>query len=337
MRIGYAIKSSKNQLYNQRRRFPFYAKKLNLKYEIANFNQTYDYVIINASSDLTIWLNYNKGKLIFEYLNSSLDEKLSLKVFFRGLAKFIFRKNKILFLNQKKLIRNICKKSYAVVCNSFEQYLTLKKLNKNIYIILDSHYDIPYLRSEINNDKKINLIWEGQAENLGGFIKFSEIIKNSNLRNKVKIYFITDLFFYKFMKSLIKVNTHKYLTKILKDIEFEIHEWTIENLIKYSKISHAAIIPFLNKNMDIFKSENKLHIFWKLGLPVISSMNYSYEREMNKFKIDLIAKKDFDWIKLISSLSNYQVLSMYKSKIPSSKYFDELEKDKIENWKKILI
>ena len=139
------------------------------------------------------------------------------------------------------------------------------------------------------------------------------------------------------MKSLIKINTQKYLTKILQDIEFEIYDWKIENLIKFSKISHAAIIPFQNKNMDKFKSENKLHIFWKLGLPVISSMNYSYEREMNKFKINLIAKKDFDWINLISSLFNYQLLLMYKSKIPGTKYFDELEKNKIENWKKILL
>ena len=138
------------------------------------------------------------------------------------------------------------------------------------------------------------------------------------------------------MKSLIKVNTQRYLNKILQEIEFEVYEWTIENLIKYSKISHAAIIPFQNKNMDIFKSENKLHIFWKLGLPVISSMNYSYEREMKKFKINLIVKEEYEWIEKINNLFNSQVFLMNKKKLPNLKYFEDLEKTKLDNWKKLL-
>ena len=75
--IGYNPLSKNLSHPADRRRFIFFATYKNIKFEIADYNKKYDYVILTGLSDFTLWKNYNKGKIIFELLDPYLFENSS--------------------------------------------------------------------------------------------------------------------------------------------------------------------------------------------------------------------------------------------------------------------
>ena len=90
---------------------------------------------------------------------------------------------------------------------------------------------------------------------------------------KIELVVITDSYYYKFLRSIIKIDTKKYLQKILGDeIQFRHVEWKIDTYFKEIINTDFVVIPInLNDKLVAGKPENKLLHLWKLKMPVITS------------------------------------------------------------------
>src|SRR3989344_8916382 len=90
LRIGYVPLSHNLDKPGDRRRFVYYAKSRNLPFEIATPDEKYDVAVVSQSADLSIWSGYDKGKIVYDFIDSYLAvPRSSVKGRLRGLAKYL--------------------------------------------------------------------------------------------------------------------------------------------------------------------------------------------------------------------------------------------------------
>ena len=127
-RIGYVPMSNSLTSPGDKRRFPYYASKRNIDFEIANTSSDYDLVVLTQSADLSFWSKYcsPSTRIVYDLIDSYLAiPKLSVKGWFRGAAKYFSGQSQYLQLNYWKSIEEMCARSDAVVCSTLEQSIDI--------------------------------------------------------------------------------------------------------------------------------------------------------------------------------------------------------------------
>src|ERR1700733_5772549 len=108
LKIGYVPYLPDLSQPGDRRRFPYFAKRNNILFEIADKNKSYDIILLTASSNLSQWLIYKRRnpetKFIFEMVDSIIFSSTIFNTLFKGLGWFLLGKETRLYFNHKKLI-----------------------------------------------------------------------------------------------------------------------------------------------------------------------------------------------------------------------------------------
>jgi len=302
-RIGYDPLSADLTYPGDRRRFCFFAKSINLNYEIYNPSNEYDLVILTEGSDISHWRRIENGpKIIFNQNDSYLSEKLSVRSVFRGLGKYLSKQHQHLEINFPLALRGMCKRSDAVICCTTEQKNEISKSCKNTHILFDAHFQESTVRKDnYEAHKPFRLVWEGLPTNTYQLLKFSKLIAESDLKDKIELHVITDKYGYKFLNKFLKFDIQKYINKLA--IKSYFHEWSIKTLQEVAMNSDLAIIPIDMKDpFTLGKPENKLLLFWRMGLPTIVSGTPSYISVMKGAKQNYFVKEEQDWINYIEEL-----------------------------------
>src|SRR5689334_10865446 len=113
-RIAYAPFDETFDRPGDRRRFCYYAKKSDLRFEIAHPGESYDFVIVSAGADISIWSRYRNGKakIVYDLTDSYLAvSRYDAKGLFRGVAKYATRQNRHLLWSYAQGIRNMCSRA----------------------------------------------------------------------------------------------------------------------------------------------------------------------------------------------------------------------------------
>lgn len=302
LRIGYVPMSDNFQAPGDKRRFSYYAKSRNLNFEIADPSKKYDLVVLSQNVDLSIWCNYDhdETKIVYDFIDSYLAvPRNEIKGRLRGLAKYVSGKSKYLRLNQWKSIEAMCSRADAVVCSTDEQALDIKPFCKNVHQILDVHSSVhKCTKNNYESDKVFNIVWEGQADNIFQFNFLRSVFFELQKKHEIALHFVTDLSYQRFVGKYWKT----YTSDIVKGLcnRVYIYEW---NEIVCSKIITScdlAVIPVdLMNPLVKGKPENKLVLFWRMGMPVITSATPSYIRAMNKAGLDMVCKTKDDWCAML--------------------------------------
>jgi glycosyltransferase involved in cell wall biosynthesis len=300
--IGYVALSQNYEQPGDKRRFVHYARSRNLTFEIADPSKKYDLVVLSQNADLSVWCGYDIGgaKIVYDFIDSYLAiPKNELKGSLRGLAKFILGKSKYLRLNQRKAIESMCLRSDAVICSTAEQAKDIKPFCNNVHQILDIHSSLHNrTKTDYASSKVFNIVWEGMADNIYQFNFLKSVFKELEKRHEIALHFVTDLSFFKYSRRFGKTYTKELIEGLCKRVF--LYEW---NDIMASEIicsSDLAIIPVDLKNPLVRgKPENKLLLFWRMGVPVITSATPAYERTMKKANLNMTCSHEKEWIEKI--------------------------------------
>jgi hypothetical protein len=307
LRVGYTAYSDDYSMPSDRRRFVGYAKHRGINIEKAELNKDYDIVFLTYVGDLPRWIEKKKRekdkfKLIFELQDFYLAEPFSFKSVFRGLAKYVTGGTSKLYLNYKELLKEACRVADAVVCTSEEQKAAILAYNNNVHICLDYFEDeIQIIKSDYSfKSKKLKLVWEGQAGTLSNLLVIKDVL--NDLKEEVELHVITDLSYYKYANKYGKTDSTTILKKIKCDKYF--YNWEKEQFNRQIIDCDLAIIPIdINNGLQNGKPENKLILFWLMGMPVLSSSTPAYQRIMKKSGAHLNKVNPKEW---------HEALMMYK-------------------------
>lgn len=298
LRIGYVPCSNSLHHPGDARRFAYYARERNIRYEIVEPDKSYDLVIVTENADISFWSQYkkNKTRVIYDLIDSYLAiPYTNVKGILRGTAKYITGQSKYLRFNHWNTIREMCKRSDAVICSTDEQKEEIQKNNSNVHVILDFHDDVVNaVKSNYESGNTFNLVWEGLPQNVTQLSQLKNILNVLSKKHDIALHVVTDSHYKKYMGRFYNKDTYKVVRQYFDDIF--VHEWNSTTLSSIITSCDLGIIPIdLSDRFVSGKPENKLLLMWKMGMPVLVSATPAYSRIMEKAGIRMYCNDDNQW------------------------------------------
>ena len=355
MKIAYCPISSDLKSPGDYRRFIGFCNANNIDYNVLKnsdlknlIDGEFDFVVVTMASDLTFWANnyFNKTKIIFDCVDSYVFlNNYRIKNILRAPAKYFSGQHSSFYINYLDLIKIIARKSYAIVCSTNKQKEFFLNFCKNVNVILDYHSSfISKIKTDFNPKKKneFNLVWEGLPENIC-FNEFAnEVIDfinsfNSSATNKVKIKLnvYTDLYFKRYLNKFILQNSFYFLKKKTEHIYF--NEWNLNSINDNIIQNDLAIIPLSKSNpLEYGKPANKLFLFFKMGMPTITSNTFAYTEVENNINLKLTFKNIYEFEELLNHYMKEKELRKSFSRNAINYINSELPESKLSNlWSNI--
>jgi glycosyltransferase involved in cell wall biosynthesis len=315
LKIGYVPYQSDLSAPGDRRRFPYFAKRNNVKFEVADADNLYDVILLTAvTSNLSKWIAY-KGKhpntrFIFEMTDSLILTSDVFRTLFKGIGRFILGRESSLYLNYKVPIIKWLKMADIVICSSTKMTKIISKWNRNVVVSLDyTQNEIKTIKSDYNIKGKMKLVWEGQTPGLINLLTLKKVLKQVN--SFCELHIITDEQHHDYGNILTKG-----VFNLLKGLPITtvFHKWELYKNYEILSSCDCGIIP-LNRNnkMAWHKPANKLMSFWFAGVPTIVSDTPAYTEMMKDAGTDLYCSDDEEWISGIKKI--YEMTSVERKNL----------------------
>ena len=305
LKIGYVPYSPDLSQPADRRRFLHFAGVNKVPFEIADISKRYDIILLPAPANLSRWLLYKKKypetKFIFEMVDSLIFSSGIFNTIFKGLGRFILRKEKVLYFNHKKLIIKWLKIADVVMCSSNELKNNIKKVNKNVILSLDYlENEYTSLKNDFSINGKMKLVWEGQGTVLPHFLYFKKVLEKINSFCELHIITTGTYSLYgKFMKK----DVYEILDQL--PIKTIFHQWDIHTKDKILSHCDCGFIPLNRKNLfGWHKPCNKLISFWFTGLPTVVSDTPAYKELMKDAKDNLYCSSIHEFVSKLRLIKN---------------------------------
>ena len=307
--IGYAPYSSDFSSSGDRRRFVYYANSKAIDFEIAKPENEYDIVFVTHGADITVWSKYDKSKAVIVY--ELVDSYLATPVFsfyglFRGLAKYLSGKHKYCQLNQKKSIESMCRRADIVICSTEEQKNHISHYCDDVRIILDVKSEYHNYRMtqqpELKNNE-LNIAWEGVPHNIKSFTVIRDALSILSKQYQINLHLMTALKYKKYMNKYVTKHTINEVKKYIDVDNVYLYQWNELTVSHISSACDFAVIPInSNDTMDNGKPEDKLFIFWLMGLPAVVSETPAHLRAMKGAGLSMACKSTNDWVSTIKDI-----------------------------------
>ena len=302
LRIGYVPYSDSLDRPGDRRRFVYYARQRNLSFEIADPSEKYDVVVVTENADLGVWSECARDgtKVIFDFIDSYLAiPRSNLKGRVRGFAKFLLGQNKHLRLNYWQACESLCARADAVVCSTEEQARDISPFCKNVHVILDVQslvvrtHKVDYRSGEV-----FNLVWEGLPCNVSQLHQIKSVLGKLQARRKIALHLITDLEFNRYLDRYGKVQTADLARGLCNHVH--LHAWSEPTCCGIVCAADLAVIPIdLGDPFARGKPENKLLLFWRMGMPTVTSATPAYDRAMARAGLSTTCRTEAEWVDIL--------------------------------------
>ena len=296
LRIGYLPNSLSLDAPGDRRRFVHYAKMRSLQFEIADPAKKYDIVILSERADLSVWSRYHGGVLVYDLIDSYLAiPRTDVKGCLRGLAKYATRQSRYPHFNHWKAIELMCRHSSAVICSTDEQKRDISRFCANVHVILDSHNGVTRtIKRQYEPNRPFRLVWEGLPQTLGSLKVIQRVLARISARYPIELYLLTDLEYFSFLGRYGRTSTLRVARQIFPNVK--LIEWKEESAADIICSCDLAIIPIdLSDPFAYGKPENKLVLFWRMGMPVLTSATPAYIRAMSAAGLSMTCATTEEW------------------------------------------
>ena len=275
-----------------RRRFVAYARARGLKFELANPREKYDLVVLSQRADLSVWSEYRPGesKIVFDSVDSYMAAD-GIKARLRGVAKFVTRRSRHLQLNHREAVARMCRRADAVVCSTDEQRGLISPYCSNVHLVLDVHdAELQESKRDYTGGRALHLVWEGLASSGIPLHLLRQLIEPLAAQREVVLHVVTDLVYRKYLDRVGKRYTVDDVRRVFGPLAKQVHlyDWNPLALSRIATAADLALIPIdLSNTFHRGKPENKLLLFWRMGVPTLVSATPAYRRAMGLAGLDM--------------------------------------------------
>jgi len=269
--LGYVPYSRNLERPADRRRFPRYAAIRGLLFDVVSGWEDNDVIILSTAADITRWVNApTDRKIVVDLPDAFLDEGRGLKRAVRGLAKWVSGETRHPVINYHKAVERLLERADAVVCSTDEQAARIVRHCHNVHPILDLHGELECLSPTIRTSDQLDIVWEGLTATLPAVRSVLPALRAIAGRIDVRLHLVTDLVAPRYMNRFLVSRTEDAIADW--GIDVRLYQWSVDTLTEVARRSDVAIVPVdLADPMAMGKPENRMRIFWRLGLPVVAS------------------------------------------------------------------
>jgi hypothetical protein len=311
-RIGFDTLSRDFSGPGDRRRFCFYAARRGLAFERADPGRSYDLVVTTGGGDLSVWSRLPRStRLVLDLVDSYLDApRTDPRSLVRGVAKYLLGHTRRLHLDYRALLAATCRRADAVVCATEEQRRTILRYCPNVHVVLDFQEEVePRVKTDYSASGTFRLAWEGLPENVATFRCISGVLRALRRRRPFEVHLVTDRLRALGSTHLWRVPTQRLIRDVFRMDDVHLHEWSLEAVGDVAVSCDLAVIPIpLDRAFLAGKPENKLILFWRMGLPVVTSATPAYVRTMAAAGLDMTCRTDADWMRQLERAMDDEAL-----------------------------
>lgn len=314
LRIGYTSFSHDHRHPADRGRFPHVARTLGLSFEEAVLGSDYDIVVVTQAADITEWSRVPRGRprLIYDLVGSHLNAGLfnSPREALRGIGKFISRQSSRLVLDFRRAMTEMCRRADVVVCSTPEQAEAIRPFNPVVYPILDfTSVPARQRKTRYAAGSPFWLVWEGQGANAPTLGVIAEPLRALAQEREIEVHLVTDLEYPLALHHYGRRSTVRAVHRVLPDIRTFFHEWNEHTLGTMATTCDLAVIPLPFSNQLYWhKAENRLLLFWRMGVPVVVSATPAHQRTMRGAGQNHYCSTDAEWLSQLRALAADETL-----------------------------
>lgn len=240
-------------------------------------------------------------RIILDLVDGYLTDKPHLV---KDILRYFLRTSKFRALLKPKRfstsLENVCSKVDLVVVASNEQAAVVERLNPNVLVIRDCHDELgpPLQVRDFKQSDNFNVFWEGLGFTLFHFREIASELGLFLLKTNSLLHLVTNENFPKYGDKFGTIRTRDLVKDIfgLAANHVVIHKWTQEKVIEVALNSDFGIIPINEKDQFArLKPENKLLIYWRLGLPTLFSDTPSYLRVAKAANVTGFSVQSGEW------------------------------------------
>lgn len=298
--MGYVPYSRELSAPGDRRRFWYYARRRELDAEIYDPSRSYDLVVLATWADLPRWSRSRPGrtKLVFELIDSYMAVgRCDPKGLVRGAARFLLGYHSRVELDYRATLLRMCARADAVVCSTPEQKAEIAPYSSNVHAVLDFHTeDAPFAKSHYGTrGDHLNLVWEGLSGNVLTLDTIEAPLRGLAAKRSLSLHVITDLPLGP-LSGLVELGSARVARRALRGLDVNFYQWQRDTFAQIATSCDLAIIP-MRMDLPIYreKAENKLLLFWRLGLPTLTAPTPAYLRTMRGAGLDMVCANDAEW------------------------------------------
>lgn len=283
LRIGYDGSSKDFSHPGDRRRFAGYARRRGLSIEPVRAGADYDLVVTNSIGDLPRWSDARREtRVVFDLCDGYLeDEGLDPRAMLRGLGKALLRQHTgRVSLSHREVLLRLVRRCDAVVCASPEQSTRISPHNANVHALTDFHSEFPLRpKSTYERGSVLHVVWEGMGGNAWSLREAAAAMREVAKTTPIHLHVITDPTFKRFNAPVPRESTAMALARNVQGIPTFLYAWHAHTMPAIAARCDVAVIPIPQRpRIYWLKPENKLLIFWRLGLPVLTTATPAYAR-----------------------------------------------------------
>jgi hypothetical protein len=297
MKVGYASNSPDLKAPADRRRFPFYAERRGIAFELADPGRDYDVVVVTPRADLGVWSRYRPGsRLVFDIVDSYLAiPRTNLKALLRGPAKFAAGEARHPFFSYRHALESMLERADAVTCATPEQAREIQPLCPNVHPILDFQTRlVRRVKDDYEAGSPFQLVWEGLGHNVRWFERIEGPLAEVSARHPVELHLITAIEYRELVQRFWRRRTSRIAARYFDHVR--LHQWSEEVVSVIATGCDLAVIPLpLDRPLERGKPESKLVSFWRMGMPTVTSSTPAYVRAMEGAGQDLHCDSDAAW------------------------------------------
>lgn len=297
-RIGYVPYRADCQAPGDRRRFAGWARKRGVAFEVADPGRRYDLVVVSNAADITLWARQprNGTRIVYDLIDSYLSlPRTSLKALLRGPAKSLTREFRYPTLSYWAALAAMCRRADVVVCTTPEQQRDALAYCEQSPVILDLQGDdVRASKHEYAPHTPFALVWEGLPVNLTTLAAIAPVVRRLARRQPVRLNVVTDPEFFVYMRRFGLRSSLAIARRHFDDVV--LHPWSADTLSRVATESDLAVIPIpAGDALAMGKPANKLLLFWRMGVPAVTSATPAYVRAMQAAGIPLTCATESEW------------------------------------------
>lgn len=276
--VGYVPHGLELQRPFDRRRFPRYASMRGMRFDVVSCWKNHEVIVLSPRADVTRWVEAPPDrKIVVDMPDALLDERVGVRRSLRGLAKWIAGDVCRPVLDYHRALERLLERADAVVCSTDEQAERITRHNANVHPILDLHGELGCVPPAIHVSDGLDIVWEGLTATLPAVRSVLPALRAVAGRVDVRLHLVTDVVAPRYMNRFFERRTEDLISDW--GIDVRLYQWSLDALIEVSSSCDIAIVPVdLMDPMAVGKPENRMRVFWRLGLPVVASASPSNVR-----------------------------------------------------------
>ena len=242
-----------------------------LVFDVVSGWDSHDIIVLSPRADVTRWADAPSNKLIVVDLpDAVLAERRGLKRSLRGLAKWVAGEAHRPVLDYHRAVARLLERADAVVCSTEEHAVKIALCSKNVHPITDLLGEIECLSPRSRKSHRLDIVWEGLTATLPALRSVTPALRDLARDHEIRLHLVTDLLAPRHMNRFFPRRTEDLIAGW--GIDIRLYQWSTDTLTEVANECDIALVPVdLTNPMAVGKAENRMVIFWRLGLPVVAS------------------------------------------------------------------